>query len=232
MGSTTRRRSAGFDLLALYCWAVQDPETHATVLRLMFERLHPGLQAVAVDLDGPTLAWARRRAERLLGDRAAALQFVEADVMAVAPPTVPAAHILSVLNFSILYLQEPAQLQACLQHAWHCLAPQGLLVLNLFGGPAAMKPRSDRSRITPQLRLPTEVAVPPFECVWEQRHIDARTRHIDCRIHFRVPDPAHPGRVPRCLPGGVARIGRRRLGILAQRRPQRPQVRRIVPPAA
>lgn len=221
MGSTTTRRSAGVDLLALYRWAVQDPETHATVLRLMYERLHPGhtptvlredfagtsaeavawlalapgRQAVAVDLDGPTLAWARRRAERLLGDRAAALQFVEADVMAVAPPAVPAAHILSVLNFSILYLQEPSQLQAYLQHAWHCLAPQGLLVLNLFGGPAAMKPRSDRHRITPQPRLATEAPIPTFEYVWEQRHFDARTRHIDCRIHFRVPDPTHPGRV-------------------------------------
>lgn len=221
MVARSQRDKAGVDLLELYRWAVQAPETHATVLRLMFERLHPGhtptvlredfagtsaeavawlalapgRQAVAVDLDGPTLAWARRRAERLLGDCAAALQFVEADVVATAPPAVPAAHILSVLNFSILYLREPAQLQAYLQHAWHCLAPQGVLVLNLFGGPAAMKPRSDRHLITPQPRLPTEAAIPPFEYTWEQRHFDARTRHIDCRIHFRTANPAHPGRV-------------------------------------
>jgi len=219
MVARSQRDKTGVDLLELYRWAVRDPETHATVLRLMYERLHPGhtatvlredfagtsaeavawlalapgRRAVAVDLDGPTVAWARQRAERLLGARAADLLFVEGDVMATAPPTVPAAHILSVLNFSILYLREPEQLQAYLQHAFQCLAPQGLLVLNLFGGPAAMKPRSDRHLITPQPRLPTEAAVPPFEYTWEQRHFDARTRHIDCRIHFRIADPARPG---------------------------------------
>jgi SAM-dependent methyltransferase len=217
-GSATHN-TAGVDLLALYRWAVQDPETHATVLRLMFERLHPGhtptvlredfagtsaeavawlalapgRRAVAVDLHGPTVAWARQRAQRLLGARAADLQFVEADVMATAPPAVPSAHILSVLNFSILYLKEPALLQTYLQHAWQCLAPQGLLVLNLFGGPAAMTPRSDRHLITPQARLASEAAIPPFEYTWEQRQFDASTRRIDCRIHFRIADPARPG---------------------------------------
>jgi len=37
-----KRPSAELDTLELYRWAVQDPETHATVLRLMYERLHPG----------------------------------------------------------------------------------------------------------------------------------------------------------------------------------------------
>jgi len=67
-----------------------------------------------VDSDAPTVAWARRRAECILGARAADLQFVEADVMASAPPAVAPADILSVMNFSILYLREPTQLQAYL----------------------------------------------------------------------------------------------------------------------
>ena len=37
-GSTT------MDRLELYRWAVQDPETHAVVLRTMYERLRPGRQ--------------------------------------------------------------------------------------------------------------------------------------------------------------------------------------------
>jgi len=165
-----KRPSAELDTLELYRWAVQDPETHATVLRLMYERLHPGhtptllredfagtraeavawlalapgRRAIAADSEAPTVAWARRCAERILGARAADLQFIEADVMATAPPAVAAAHILSVLDFSILYPREPAQLQACLRHAWHCLASPGLLVLNLFGGAGALKPHTDR----------------------------------------------------------------------------------------
>ena len=42
--------------------------------------------------------------------------------MTAAPPAVAAADIVSVLNFSILYLREPAQLQAYLRHARRCLA--------------------------------------------------------------------------------------------------------------
>lgn len=211
----------GVDALALYRWAVQDPETHATVLRLMFERLHPGHQAVrlredfagtsaeavawlalapgrqalAVDCDAPTVAWARQRAERILGARADQLQFVLGDVMGVAPPQVPAADIISVLNFSILYLREPASLQAYLRHARQCLAAPGLLVLNLFGGPGALRVHTDRHPVTPRPLLATEAALPPFEYLWEQHSVDVPTRRLDCRIHFRVPDPADPSRV-------------------------------------
>lgn len=218
-GMALNHRAPAVDLLELYRWAVQDPETHATVLRLMYERLHPGRspmllredfagtsaeavawlalgtgrRALAVDLHAPTLQWARRRAERILGERVADLQFIAADVMTTAPPAVPAADIISVLNFSILYLREPEQLQAYLRHARHCLSPQGLLVLNLFGGSGAQQPRLDRHVVTPRPRLAGEAAIAPFEYQWEQRSFDARTRRIDCRIHFRTTDIARPG---------------------------------------
>lgn len=208
--------SFGLDTLELYRWAVQDPETHATVLRLMFERLHPGhtpmllredfagtsaesvawvasgsgRRALAIDCDPTTVAWARRRAIRILGARVGDLRIIEADATSTAPPDVPAADILSVLNFSILYLRESPQLRAYLRHAWHCLASPGLLVLNLFGGPGALKPRTDRHLVTPRPRLAAETAIPPFEYQWEQRLADPSTRRLDCRIHFRVPDPA------------------------------------------
>jgi SAM-dependent methyltransferase len=221
MATQPKHSIPGGDTLELYRWAVQDPETHATVLRLMFERLHPGhvpallredfsgtsaeavawlalapgRRAWAVDCDAPTVAWARRRARRILGVRADDLHFIEADVMSVAPPAVPPADLISVLNFSILYLREAAQLQAYLRHAWHCLARPGLLVLNLFGGAGALKPHTDRHLVTPRPRLASEAAVPPFEFQWEQRHVDAATRRIDCRIHFRLRHPAAPGGV-------------------------------------
>src|SRR6186997_286191 len=118
--------------LELYRWAVQDPETHAVVLRTMYGRLrqgrHPmvlredfagtsaecvawvalkkGRRAIAIDLDEPTLEWAKRRAVRLLGDRASEISFVRGDVRIVGPPEVPHADIISVLNFSILYQRD------------------------------------------------------------------------------------------------------------------------------
>jgi SAM-dependent methyltransferase len=221
MANQPKHGSPSADTLELYRWAVQDPETHATVLRLMFERLHPGhvparlredfsgtsaeavawlalapgRSAWAVDCDAATVAWARRRARRILGVRADDLHFIEADVMSAAPPAVPPADLISVLNFSVLYLREAAPLQAYLRHAWHCLASPGLLVLNLFGGAGALKPHTDSHLVTPRPKLGSEAAVPPFEFQWEQRHVDVATRLIDCRIHFRLRDSAGPGGV-------------------------------------
>lgn len=154
------------DRLELYRWAVQDPETHAVVLRTMYQRLRPGRQpvvlredfagtsaesvawvilqhgrhAIAVDLDGPTLEWAQRRAARLLGALASEIAFVQGDARSIGPPEVAQADIIAVLNYSILYQREPDELLSYLRHASNGLAPGGILVFNLFGGAAAIEP--------------------------------------------------------------------------------------------
>lgn len=209
------------DTLEFYRWAVQDPETHAVLLQIMYQRLRPGRhpqvlredfagtsaesvawvalkqgrRAVAIDLDGPTLEWAARRAGRLLGPRAPEVRFVHSDVMRAAPPDVPEADITSALNFSILYHHTRAELDAYLTHARHGLAPDGILVLNLLGGADATRPGITTTRVTPKPRLPTESPVPPFNYQWEVRSYDPVTAMLDGRIHFSVPDlrrPEHP----------------------------------------
>jgi SAM-dependent methyltransferase len=213
--------SGTMDTLELYRWAVQDPETHAEVLRIMYEDCNPGRRpsvlredfagtaadsvawvalregryALAVDLDGPTIGWAKQRAARILGSRASDLEFIVADVMEVGPPQSPAADIITVLNYSIFYFRDRKTLGQYFIHAGRCLAPQGLLVLNLFGGAETMQPRTKKRPVAPAPRLPTEAAIPPFEYIWEQRSYDAASAGIDCRIHFNVPDPASPGGV-------------------------------------
>ena len=208
------------DTLELYRWAVQDPETHAVVLCTMFERLRPGRhptllredfagtcgesvawvalkkgrRAIAVDLDGATLAWARGRAARLLGARASAIEFVRGDVRIVGPPEVPPADIIAVLNFSILYWRDRGELDSYLRHTLNGLAPGGILVLNLFGGPAAIKPGTTRHWVTPKPRLPSEPPIPAFEYLWEVRSYDPASERLDCRIHFAVPDLVAPER--------------------------------------
>jgi SAM-dependent methyltransferase len=215
-----RRSSTLMDTLELYRWAVQDPETHAVVLRTMYGRLRPGRRpvilredfagtaaesvawialgpgrdAIAVDWHRPTLQWAQRRAARLLGARSSALQFIQADARVVGPPEVAPADVLSVLNFSILYLRHPEELRSYLRHALEGLAPDGILVLNLFGGPAALQPGITRHWVTPRPRLPSEPPFPEFEYLWEVRQYDPASEQLDCRIHFTVPNPATPRR--------------------------------------
>jgi SAM-dependent methyltransferase len=207
------------DPLELYRWAVQDPETHAEVLRIMYLCQNPGRpanvlredfagtcadsvawvalregrRAVAVDLDGPTIAWARQRAERILGGRAKDVEFIVSDVLDVGPPRTPRADIIAALNFSVFYFRDRETLHRYFKHAGECLAPRGLLVLNLFGGADAMQPRTTTRTVTPTPRLPNEEPVPPFEYIWEERSYDPGSAAMDSLIHFRVPDSASPG---------------------------------------
>jgi SAM-dependent methyltransferase len=203
--------AAAPDVLELYRWAVQDPETHAEVLRLMYERvrggspivlredfagtcsesvawvaMRRGRRAVAVDLDGPTLGWAERRAALLLGDRAGAVRFVRGDSLEVGPPEVEPADVISVLNFSVLYLRDAETLGRYLRHARACLAPEGLLVMNVFGGPAALRVGTTRHTVTPAPRMRREASRAPFEYDWEVRSYDPRSGRLDCRIHFQA----------------------------------------------
>lgn len=199
------------DALELYRWAVQDPGTHVAVLGRMYERLRgrkptvlredfagtsaesvawvaggDDRSAVAVDHDPATRDWAKRRAARLLGERAGRVQFVEGDVLNVAPPEVSAADVISVLNFSIFHFHHRGDLAAYFEHARRSLAAGGILVLNAFGGPGALRKTIDRRRVEPAAT--DEPAPPPFEYRWEQRSYDAVANRLDCRIHFVVDD--------------------------------------------
>lgn len=201
---------AGPDILELYRWAVQDPETHVAVLIQMYSRLRDGLHptilredfagtaaesvawvasdktrtAIATDRDRATLEWAQRRAARLLQSDTDRVQFVEGDVLDIVPPHVPTADVICVLNFSILYFHCRSALHAYFQHTRRCLAPDGILVFNVFGGPGAMRDSLDQRPVRPAPRTPLEHAPPPFEYRWEQRDYNAVTGQLECHIHF------------------------------------------------
>jgi hypothetical protein len=106
----------------------------------------------------------------------------------VGPDRVPPADILSVLNFSVLYLRDRDSLHAYLTHARSCLAEAGILVMNAFGGPVATALGTTTHRIEPAPRLRGESAPAPFEYGWEVRAFDPASRSIECAIHFRLAD--------------------------------------------
>lgn len=202
----------GIDLFAHYRWAVQDPDTHAQLLEIIYERVRDGRSpvvlredfagtcaesvawishgadrsALAIDLDGEALRWARRRAERSLGAGVERLTLVESDVFRVAPPEVPEADVISVLNFSVCYFDRRAALLRYLEHARRCLAPHGVLVLNLFGGASTSQRGVQRHRVCPGLDEGDAAPLAPFDYLWEQRAWDAVTQVLDCRMHFAL----------------------------------------------
>jgi len=64
------------------------------------------------------------------------------------------------------------------------MGPGGLLVLDVFGGPGAMRTGIQRRTVTP---LDADEPIPPFTYEWEQRSFDALSGRVDCRIHFDLP---------------------------------------------
>ncbi|MEM1446758.1 MAG: class I SAM-dependent methyltransferase [Planctomycetota bacterium] len=180
--------------LELYEHAVQQPRAEAALLARMYESCnngepaylfredfagtcavaaawcesHPERQAMAIENHGPTLRWA----ERQRGD-VDDLHLVEADVMAVGSPKVD---VTTALNFSTFIYHDSASLLGYLRHTRKGLRPDGVFVMDLFGGPGAQ-------RVGTQTR-----AADGFTYRWEQRSFDPITHRLDCRIHFELPD--------------------------------------------
>ncbi|MFI4862210.1 MAG: hypothetical protein ACIAXF_16215 [Phycisphaerales bacterium JB063] len=140
---------------------------------------HPERQAMAIELDEPTAAWAAE-AYQSCPHCAEDLHIVADDVMAVPEP---ATDVTLALNFSTLIYHDEASLLAYLRHARACLAEDGLLVLDLFGITPDQVP-SEQSRAID----PDDATTPPFTYSWQQRRYAPATQRIDCRIHFTLAD--------------------------------------------
>ena len=137
-------------------------------------RSDPDRQAMAIELDEPTAAWAAKRFE---DDD---LHIVEADVMAVDEPAVD---VTLALNFSVMIYHSEAALLHYLAHALAGLHAGGLLILDVFGGQGVEESSVQSRRIEPD-----EGGFSAFTYHWEQRGRDVVTGRIDCRIHFELDD--------------------------------------------
>lgn len=137
-------------------------------------------RALAVEAHGPTARWAQRRVIEPLGGRAEDLLLFNKDVLDVAGPKVD---VVAALNFSILIYHDRAALLRYFRHARRSLRADGLFVVDIFGGPGAMRVGKQSRRITP----PRDSGLRPYRYTWEQLAFDAVTNRIDCRIHFDYP---------------------------------------------
>ncbi len=144
-------------------------------------------QAMAIESHGPTVRWAQRDADRELGDRVNDLHIVQADVMAVDGPRVD---VTCALNFSTFIYHDRASLKQYFKAARRGLRRDGLLVIDAYGGPGAMRvgtqTRPVPADISPDPAHKTSPAIPGFTYHWEQRAFDPVTHRTECRIHFEL----------------------------------------------
>jgi len=129
--------------------------------------------ALGVDLHGPTLAWGRRHNLRPLGPAAERVTLVQDDVRNVQQPR---ADVLAAQNFSWWTFKTRAELRGYLSHAHGCLREEGMMLLDIYGGPEAQVPQLE------------EREQEGFTYVWDQDTFNPITHEIRCLIHFSFPD--------------------------------------------
>lgn len=142
-------------------------------LSALWASMLPTGRAWAVDLDPEPLAWGRARHIAPLGDAAARVKQLRANVLTVTTPEVDA---LTAFNFSYWTFRERTTMLAYFRRAHRTLAPDGLFLLDLLGGPGVQQEIEEPRRCK------------GFTYVWEQEALDAITQDLTCHIHFRFPD--------------------------------------------
>ncbi|QIK37264.1 class I SAM-dependent methyltransferase [Caldichromatium japonicum] len=192
------------DPFRLYQLAVQDPEAESTLIEGFFAerygrlpqrlredfcgtaalcaawvRLRPDNLAWGVDLDPEGLAWGQvHNLGPLTAEQRRRIALINGDVRSAVTPEVD---IVAALNFSYWLLKTRTALSEYLRHIRSLLAPEGLLILDVHGGPDAMRLHTERREIQDPLGE-------PFAYLWERADFDPLSHTQTCYIHFQFTD--------------------------------------------
>ncbi len=192
--------AAQADRYALYQRAVQEPEADCEFFARVFKKRYgrapldlredfcaaantavtwvagqPERRAWGLDLDPEPIAWGlAHNAVKLTPEQRARLALVEGDVRGRG--LVPPVDVVAAQNFSFNCFKSRADLQLYFEAALAGLKPEGLFILDCFGGPDAQRMGEEVTRYE------------QFAYVWDQARYDAITSECVYHIHFRFPD--------------------------------------------
>ena len=186
------------DLHWLYEQAVQNPEAEVEFVERVFSEsfgrparflredfcgtanlgcrwveAHPENTMLGVDIDGPTLDWGRRHNLSRLNGAESRVTLVQDDVRNVVSPR---ADVLAATNFSWWCFHTRAELLGYLRNCHASLKDQGMLMLDIYGGPEAQVPQFE------------ERDCDGFTYIWDQDVFNPITHEYRCKIHFRFDD--------------------------------------------
>ncbi len=134
----------------------------------------PEFSAIGVDIDASVLEWGRNnRISRLDTEQQARVSLIESDVQTVETPAVD---VLAAFNFSYWVFEERSQMVAYMRRCHAALKDDGLLFLDMFGGPESFEETKEKTKHD------------GFTYVWHQAKFHPVTNHMQCYIHFRFPD--------------------------------------------
>jgi SAM-dependent methyltransferase len=197
--AATSTNGAGRDKFQLYQDSVQNPAYEVRFLRRRFHELRgrealrlredfcgsallasewvrrvPRGLAIGIDLDGPTLQYAREHnVARLTREAQARIELVRADVRSAndfGPDIVVA------FNFSYFVFKTRPLLRRYFEGVYRSLARDGVFFLDIYGGPEAQVVQEEESEQD------------GFTYVWHQARFNPISHETLCHIHFDFPD--------------------------------------------
>ena len=137
-----------------------------------------------IDLDKPTLDWAREHRMGPLGGDSARVHLFHANVLEIEVPKVDLA---CALNFSYSVFKERRVMLEYFTRVYHQLADDGIFILDSWGGPTTIQTVVDK-RDVPGSRDIHNNQVPGFKYLWDQSYFNFIDNHIITHIHFRLKD--------------------------------------------
>jgi len=134
-------------------------------------RTRPDNIAIGVDLDQETLEWAKENnLAPLTDDEKSRVTLLEKNVLETTEPKVD---LVAALNFSYFGFKTRDALRGYFEKVLESLAPDGMLVCDIFGGWESQMEDTDRTRYK------------GYTYVWEQKIFDPITNETQFRIHFK-----------------------------------------------
>jgi SAM-dependent methyltransferase len=137
-------------------------------------RAGPRQRAFGIDIDRAVLDWGTaHNVARLAPGERRRIRLLNEDVLKAHAPRVD---VLVAFNFSYWTFKQRSQMRAYFAAARRGLAPGGLFMLDIFGGPDAFEECRERT------------AFRGFTYVWEQASYEPISGDYLCHIHFHFPD--------------------------------------------
>ncbi len=194
-----RGRAQREDRYALYETSVQEPDADAALISRIYKKhfarpprllredfcgtallacrwvaLHAENRAWGIDLDAEPLEWGRlHNVSQLRLHQAARIKLIEGDVLDVGHAKVD---VTAAFNFSFFTFDTRPALRRYFERARATLGPEGLLMLDAYGGADSQRTGREPRRVD------------GFTYVWDQHRFDPITHSVTNFIHFEFKD--------------------------------------------
>lgn len=131
-------------------------------------------RAIGVDLDPEVLAWGREnRLSRLSEEERDRVRLIQDNVLTAETGLVD---LIGAFNFSYFIFRTRDEMRRYFERARECLAEDGILFLDAFGGSETMDEVKEKTKHE------------GFTYVWDQAEYHPVTGYMRCHIHFKFPD--------------------------------------------